>query len=143
MSIIDEMLEEAEADLHIDYNGNLGEQASLNYKNFTKWLKRLKTYSIEYKKLLMEQEKLNSELWIYYTGKAEPGVYKAKPLDNRYLKSEVKEAINMDPDMQKIRGKILLLEDYVDTLERIVKSVKDRDWALKNAIEWRKFESGI
>jgi hypothetical protein len=59
------------------------------------------------------------------------------------LKSEVKDAINMDPEMQKLRGKILLLEEYVDTLERIVKSVKDRDWALKNAIEWRKFESGV
>jgi hypothetical protein len=143
MSIIDEMLNEADNDLYIDYNGNLGEQSSQNYKNFTKWLKRLKTYSIEYKKLLMEQEKLNSELWIYYTGKAEPNVYKSRPLDNRFLKSEVKDAINMDPEMQKLRGKILLLEEYVDTLERIVKSVKDRDWTLKNAIEWRKFESGI
>lgn len=143
MSLIDEWLDECEVDLAIDYQGNLGEAAAGNYKNFTKWLKRAKHYSLEYKKLLLEKEKLNGFLWIYYTGKAEPNVYKERPLDTRFLKSEVKDAIAIDPDILKINAKIMILEEYVDTLDRILKSVKDRDWAIKNAIEWRKFESGM
>ena len=143
MSQIDDWIEEAETDLHIDYHGNLGEQASLNYKVFTKWLSRLKKITLEYRKLQIEEDKLNSDLWIYYTGKAPDETYKAKPMDHRFLKSEVKEAISQDPEMMKLRLRISIMSEYVDTLERIVKSIKDRDWAIKNAIEWRKFESGV
>jgi hypothetical protein len=140
---IDDWIEESEQDLHIDYHGNLGEQASLNYKNFTKWLGRLKKISLEYRKIQIEVEKLNSELWVYYTGKAPDETYKQKPMDHRFLKSEVKEAIAQDPEMMKIKLRLAIMSEYVDTLERICKAVKDRDWAIKNAIEWRKFESGV
>jgi hypothetical protein len=143
MSQIDDWIQDSEADLHIDYHGNLGEQASTNYKNFTKWLTILKKHAIELKKLQLEESKLSAELWLYYTGKAEPQVYRDRPMDNRYLKSEVKEAISMDPDMMKLRLRISIMEEAVDTLERIVKAVKDRDWAIKAGIEWRRFESGI
>jgi Recombination, repair and ssDNA binding protein UvsY len=143
MSLIDEWIEESETDLYIDYNGNLGEQAASNHKNFTKWLSRLKKHSLDLRKQRIREDKLNSELWIYYTGKANPDVYKQKPMDNRFLKSEVKEAISIDQEMMKMRLETSILEEYVDTLDRILKAVKDRDWAIKAAIDWRKFESGL
>ena len=143
MSLIDDWIEEADQDLHIDYLGNIGEQLAYNHKHFTKWLSRLKKHSLELRKMRVKAEKLNSTLWIYYTGKASPDVYKAKPMDNRFLKSEVKEAISQDNEMMKLRLEISIQEEYVDTLERIVSEVKNRSYSFKNLIEWKKFESGI
>jgi len=143
MSRIEQLIEESEKDLSIDYSGNIGIAVSQQPTIFVKWLKLLKEQSLKHRMLLLKEEKLNSDLTIYYTGKADPEVYRTKPMNHRFLKSEVKEAIAADQDMIKLRAEIAISVETLDTLERIVKAVKDRDWQLKNIIEWRKFSEGI
>ena len=136
------LLEEAEDDLTIDYTGDIGYQSSLQPKLFIKWAKLLKQETQKLRVLQIKAEKTKSDLWMYYTGKSNPDVYKNKPMDNRFLKSEVNDAISADSDWNKIKVDLMLQEEIVDTLERIVQQIKDRAWSLKNIIEWKKFMAG-
>lgn len=136
------LIEEADADLHIEYSGDIGKQVADQMSIFTKWAKRLKQASYELNLHNIKGEKLNADLWMYYTGKADPQVYRDRPMDNRFLKSEVKEAISADEIMMKHKIKGMLISEKVKTLEMIVQQIKDRGWALKNITEWKKFMSG-
>ena len=44
---------------------------------------------------------------------------------------------------QMIENKIGYLETVVDYIKGVIKSVDNRGWDIKNAIEWRKFEAGV
>ena len=40
-------------------------------------------------------------------------------------------------------NKIGYLETVVDYIKGVIKSVDNRGWDIKNAIEWKKFEAGV
>ncbi len=40
-------------------------------------------------------------------------------------------------------GKLEYYETVVDYLQEVVKSISNRSFQIKNAIEWRKFEAGV
>ena len=142
MTDVNQILLEAEEDLAIDYNGDLGKQTANQMHLFSKWTKRLKKETYNLKLMNIKGERLQSSLWLYYTGKAEPDVYKNKPMHNRFLKSETKEAIANDNDWAKFKVELIKQEEIVDALERTVYQIKDRGWAIKNIIDWKKFMSG-
>lgn len=136
------ILEEAEKDLEIDYDADIGYLVSNQPKLFVKYSKMLKMEALKLKGLNLSLAELEANKWLYYTGKADPEVYKKTPLDHRFLKSEIKDAINQDKEVIALKQKIMVQEEVVDTLERVVQQVKDRGFALKNIIEWKKFISG-
>lgn len=137
-----QILEEAEKDLLIDYSGDIGKQIADQPKLFIKWTKRLKEETKLLGALNLQLDSTSARLWVYYTGKADPDVYKQKPMHNRFLKSEAKDAIAADSEFKELKVKIMLKEELVDTLERIVGQIKDRGWSLKSVLEWKKFMSG-
>jgi len=137
-----DIITEAEQDLKIDYNGDLGIELQRQIELFTKYTSELKKHTLKLKAMYQERQELESELWIYYTGKASPDVYKQRPMDNRFLKSEVKDAIASDTQYQALQWKIIVQEEIVDAYERIVKEVNNRQWNIKNMIEWKKFIEG-
>jgi hypothetical protein len=137
-----QLLDLAEKDLEIDYTSDIGYLVSLQPKLFVKYTRMLKDETQKLKSLQLKSEKLQSELWLYYTGKASPEVYKEKPMDNRFLKSEVKEAMFMDKDWMQHQVKLMLQEERVDLLERIAQQIKDRSFTLRTILEWKKFMEG-
>lgn len=136
------LLDQAEKDLEIKYDSDIGFLVSTQPSLFIKYSKMLKEQTMKLKSLQLALNELESKLWLYYTGKADPEVYKQKPLDHRFLKSEIKDAILQDKEYVIMKQKIMIQEEVVDTLERIVQQIKDRGFALKNIIEWKKFISG-
>ena len=80
--------------------------------------------------------------WEYYTGKSDPQVYQQKPFNLKILKQDLQQYIDADEDIQKATQKVRYLETVVDFLDKTIRVITNRTFAIKNAIDWRKFTSG-
>ena len=111
----------------------------------SKYLQLLTEHSLLLKKTQGEYSVLKRNKWIYYTGKASEEVYKEKgdfPLKLK-TKDEERTFIEADEEIRELKGKVDYYETVVDYLQEIVKSIGNRSFQIKNAIEWRKFEAGM
>ena len=79
----------------------------------------------------------------YYTGKADPEVYKENPKGIKVLKGDLDLYLDADPDLRKIEESLGYIQSKVTFLEKTLKNIENRNWNIKNTIEWRKFLSGI
>jgi len=80
--------------------------------------------------------------WEYYTGKADPSVYQAKPFDLKIMRTDIDKYLEADEDLQKLSQKIAYLITVVDFLDKTLRVIVNRTYTIKNAIEWRRFQSG-
>ena len=103
-------------------------------------------YYNKYKNLLKVAEqdlaRITREKWEYYTGKADPDIYKEKPFDLKVLKADVHIYMDSDDELQKADQKAAYLKQVVTYLEQVLRSINNRTFLIKNAIEWKKFTSG-
>lgn len=87
--------------------------------------------------------KLRLQRYNYYTGKADPQVYIEEPLP---LKVREKDAIQrfMDADEQlsNVEMKIKYYDTMLDFLKEIIKTISNRTYQIKNAVEFMKFTAG-
>ena len=134
-AVIDEMnLDEASiqsARLHSKY---------LELHSITKL--RLRKYELEFKVLLRDKFK-------HYNGKLSQVEMDEKGWDYdplgglTVLKGDMDKWYDADPVIQEAQARIQYLEQTVDTLKEILDNVKWRHQSIKNAIEWRRYTSGI
>ena len=85
---------------------------------------------------------LKKEKWQYYSGKASPEVYAAKPFDHKVLKADLGIYFDGDEDLIKCVAKIDYYQIMIDYLESILKVILNRTYQIKNAIEWQRFTRG-
>ena len=107
-----------------------------------KYLIHFNKFSLLLKKAEYEHKTMIKDKWEYYTGKADPSVYKEKPFDIKVLKSDVHIYIDSDPELQRADQKVAYLNQIVKYLEQVLRGVNNRTFLIKNAIEWKKFTSG-
>ena len=107
-----------------------------------KYLIHFNKFSLLLKKAEYDHKSMIRDKWEYYTGKADPSVYKEKPFDIKVLKADVHIYMDSDPDLQKADQKVAYLNQIVKYLEQVLISVNNRTFLIKNAIEWKKFTSG-
>ena len=138
---LDELQAIAEKDLKVD---DL-ELASESTRNAALHQKDL-TFLNHYKGLLItkksELKRLKLKKWEYFTGKSDPQVYRDNPFDYKILKADLHIYLDADDDLIKAQSLVEYYEMCVDTCERYMKNISDRQWNIKNAIAWRRFESG-
>ena len=111
----------------------------------SKYLQLLTEHSLLLKKTQGDYAVLKRNKWIYYTGKASEEVYKEKgdfPLKLK-TKDEERTFIEADEEVRELKGKVEYYESVVEYLQEVVKSISNRSFQIKNAIEWRKFEAGV
>ena len=107
-----------------------------------------KYYQILNKMILlkkMEETKFKisrKEKWQYYTGKADPEIYIDKPFDYKVLRQDIDKYMDADPDLIKISSKIEYYQVMISFLDSILKTINNRTYQIKNAIEWQKFIRG-
>ena len=80
--------------------------------------------------------------WEYYTGKADPSVYQAKPFDLKIMRTDIDKYLEADEDIQRLTQKIAYLITVIDFLDKTIRVIVNRTYTIKNAIEWRRFQSG-
>tara|TARA_R100000152_G_C6636317_1_gene82343 strand:- start:58 stop:492 length:435 start_codon:yes stop_codon:yes gene_type:complete len=98
------------------------------------------------RKLEVERRELIRDKWEYYSGKMseeELARREWEPFQLKVLKQDLDMYIQSDSDVTKIDDRITLQKEKVDYLASIVKSISGRGWEIKNAIEWRRFTSGV
>ena len=75
----------------------------------------------------------------YYSGKAPSKVYAEKPFDLKVLKGDIPMYVDSDPEMTRQQQKIDYLETCLTTIDRILKQIDSRGFAIKNTIEIVKY----
>ena len=107
-----------------------------------KYLKLFTKYSLQLKKTKDDYDGLYKEKWEYYTGKASPDTYREKPFDIKVLRADVGIYIDSDIDLQQLSQKVAYIKQITDYLERILREINNRNWNIRNTIEWKKFLHG-
>ena len=79
----------------------------------------------------------------YYTGKAPQEVYAAEPFPYKVRdKESLKQYLDADPKLQEKHLKIKYYEIMLSFLEEVIKTISNRTYQIKNAIEWQRFIAG-
>ena len=110
---------------------------------YDKYLKMYITSGLELKKHQKEYDALKLKKFEYYTGKADPEVYKENPKGIKVLKGDLDLYLDADPDLRKVEESLGYIQSKVDFLGKTLKNIENRNWNIKNTIEWRKFLSGV
>ena len=138
---LEELQESANRDLKIDET-DLGSE-SINIPILhNKYLQHFNKFSLLLKKAEYDHRVLKRQKWEYYTGKSDPSVYAEKPFDLKVLKADVHIYMDSDEELQKADQKAAYLKQVTTYLEQVLRSINNRTFLIKNAIEWKKFTSG-
>ena len=138
---IDELYSEVERDIKID-DTELDLESIRTPQLHNKYLKIFTKHSLQYKKLQDDYKVLYREKWEYYTGKASPEVYAEKPFELKVLKADIGIYMEADKDLQQLGQRMAYAKQIVEYLERILKEINNRNWTIRNTIEWKKFLHG-
>ena len=80
----------------------------------------------------------------YYTGKAPAEVYVEEPFPYKVRDKEaLQRYMEADEKLNTINMKIRYHDITLKFLEEIIKTVANRTFQIKNAIEWQKFQAGF
>ena len=132
---------QADVDLKID-DTELDLESIRTPQLHNKYLKLFTKYSLQLKKVKDDYDGLYKFKWEYYTGKATLSVYKAEPFDLKVLKSDVHIYLNADAELQKLGQRQEYLNVVVVYIERVLREINNRNWNIRNTIEWKKFLHG-
>lgn len=81
----------------------------------------------------------------YYSGKfdaAEIEEYGLEPLDRKVFKEQIPEYLQTDKELVTLTQKIEIQKLKVEFLESILTQIKNRNFLIKNMIEFEKFKTG-
>jgi len=138
---LEELQQQVSKDFKLDDTELDSESVSIPLLH-NKYLIHFNKFSLLLKKAEYEHKTMIKNKWEYYTGKADPSVYKEKPFDIKVLKSDVHIYMDSDPELQRADQKVAYLNQIVKYLEQVLRGVNNRSFLIKNAIEWKKFTSG-
>ncbi len=138
---IDELYSEVERDIKID-DTELDLESIRTPQLHNKYLKIFTKHSLQYKKLQDDYKVLYRVKWEYYTGKASPEVYAENPFELKVLKADIGIYMEADKDLQQLGQRMAYAKQIVEYLERILKEINNRNWNIRNTIEWKKFLHG-
>jgi hypothetical protein len=83
------------------------------------------------------------ERYNYYTGKAPAEVYIEEPFPYKVRdKDALQRHMEADERLNKVELKIRYYDLMLKFLEEIIKTISNRNYAIKNAIEFMKFTAG-
>ena len=139
---LDELKLEVYDDLKIDKE-HLDTESLKNQEIKAKYLDVKSRYELLLFKAKGDYKRIYRDKWEYYGGKADAKIYISKPFDIKVLKTDLSVYITSDQDVIDAENKIGYLETVVDYVKGVIKSVDNRGWDIKNAIEWKKFEAGV
>ena len=138
---LDELKLQVEKDLKIN-DERLDTESYKNQELYAKYLEQKTNFEFLLYRAKGEYKTLFREKWEYYGGKADAKIYATKPFDLRVLKTDLGVYISADEEIIDAENKIGYLETVIDYIKGVIKSVDNRGWDIKNAIEWKKFEAG-
>ena len=109
-----------------------------------RYMEYYNTFSLMKKERESEMKGLIKEKWIYYKGKAPSAVYKEIPFDLKLTdKKELEMFISADEEVRKLQYKIDYIDQVLYFLDSVLRMINNRNFQIKNAIDWEKFKNGM
>jgi hypothetical protein len=139
---LDELKLQVQRDLKVD-NEHLDTESLKNQEIKANYLDYKSRYELLLYKAKGDYKRMYREKWEYYGGKSDAKIYATKPFDLKVLKTDLAVYISSDEEIIDAENKVGYLETVVDYIKGVIKSVDNRGWDIKNAIEWKKFEAGM
>ena len=142
---LDELFELWKKDSDIDRT-ELGEASTNIPKLHYRYYKLFAQERLKLRKLEAEYKALYKDKWEYFQGNMseedlEANGWEPNPL--RILKSDLNTYIDSDTDIIKQTSKMDYQKEKINFLENIIRSINNRGFQIKNAIDWEKFKVGI
>lgn len=140
---IEEIIAMWSEDSHID-PFNLGNESIAIPNIHNKYYKIFLAEKAQLFNLQKQYKQLRLSKYEFYTqgpSKDQHRNWELPPI-GKILKSEVNNYIEADPDISSLELKIKIQNEKVDFVESIIKSLKDRTFQIKAAIEYERFKMG-
>ncbi len=142
---LEQIAEEWRKDSNID-STELGNESLKIPELHSKYLKiyfgerqRLKGFEFQLKELSRKKyEHYNGRL--SYNELEELGW---EPFAKKLMKNEIDMYIDSDKDIMDIAMRITAQSEKIHFLEEVLKNINQRNYQIKNAIDWRKFTNGV
>ncbi len=112
----------------------------------SKYLNMLTELRLLLSKLQHDFAILRLRKWKIYTGKAsqeELESWGEEPFDLDILKTDVDKFMDADKSLIDLKLKISLNETKIKMIEEFLKSVNNRNFMIRSAIDWQKMMNGI
>lgn len=111
----------------------------LNYRTYHNMV--AKAINSEY----IELKKLKTE---YYNGLHNTDTeflqkYKLEPIRNMILKTDIPLYLESDKDLMPLLLKKIANEEIVSYCDEVIRAIKNRDWSIRNSIDFLKFTNGM
>lgn len=102
--------------------------------------------SLVLRKLETDYRLMRRRKWEYYSGKMSQDELRElgwEPFATRVLRQDLDVYMDSDQDLVVLISRIDLQKAKVEYLDSVIKQINNRNWVIRNAIEWRKFMSGV
>jgi hypothetical protein len=132
-----------EKDSHIDPD-NLHDESLKIPQLHSKYYTVYNTITLLRERARETYNKIKLERHNYYTGKAPAEVYAEEPFPYKIReKDALQRYLEADSKLNTIDMKIRYYDVELKFLEEIIKTISNRTYQIKNAIEWQKFQAGF
>lgn len=138
---LEDLTKEIETDSFID-NLILDAESIKVPKLYSKYYRYFIDELRTYKGIELTYSQKYKEKFQYYLGKAPDEVYEENPLQHKILKQDLDIYMNADPDLMDLKIKMDMQKIKIDMIESFIKSLNNRTFMIKNAIDFMKFKNG-
>lgn len=141
---LDELKDEWERDTKI--NDDLGTAAIQCSLLHSKYLNELINAKLRLTKIEHEIAEFKARKAKYFRGemtKEELEEYGWQQWQYKSLRGDIPEMIEADTDFQKFQARQSYIKTMIYFLESVLGEIKNRNFAIKAAIDWQKFRAGI
>jgi len=140
---LDQIQEMWERDSQIDPD-NLHDESLKIPQLHAKYYTLYNTISLLKEKARETYNRVRLERYNYYTGKAPAEVYEEEPFPYKVRDKEaIQRHMDADEKLNRVDMKIRYYDTELKFLEEIIKTVSNRTFQIKNAIEWQRFQAGF
>jgi hypothetical protein len=109
----------------------------------SEYIKIYNEFNLLKKKSEWDLKKVKRQRWEYYTGKADPEVYIEEPFEFKVLKGDIDRYIESDEKIYAAQLKYEYYQQISFFLESVLTQIRDRQWQIRNAIEFQKLTLGF
>ena len=140
---LEQIQEMWEKDSHIDPD-NLHDESLKIPQLHAKYYTVYNTITLLKEKARETHSRVKLERYNYYTGKAPAEVYEEEPFPYKVRdKDALQRHLEADEKLTKLDIKIKYYDVMLKFLEDIIKTISNRTFQIKNAIEWHRFQAGF
>jgi hypothetical protein len=128
-------------------DNHLGEEATKSALLHSKYIRHMMQIKLKLTKARADYNTLRKNKFRFYRGELSREELQQLGWDQyqliKPLKNEMDEILQGDSDLITLNTKIEYLEAMGYLLESILGQIKQRDWQLKTAVEWKRFLAGM